>query len=227
MAFLYSLDMAPTPLDETDMELYRSLAQVHDVGDFFNIKLTLARLQQQPDQTITPRLEFLRNSTMLLQYPQFLEHGLSYIGSHFPPSVVPRELLLLQIMPRVIAYVQGLRFMSDLRGESGRCRFFNLDLEFVVIRRVYEDVAVVITEEESPTKIAFESIKKVILEEGMEMERCSVCLEEFVGGTEVSSLPCKHVYHGECITRWLQRSHTCPLCRYSMANMATVDQRSE
>ncbi|XP_008806229.2 E3 ubiquitin-protein ligase Praja-1-like [Phoenix dactylifera] len=45
---------------------------------------------------------------------------------------------------------------------------------------------------------------------------CSICLEEFEFEMEVTRMPCKHVFHGGCLTRWLERSHICPLCRYEM-----------
>jgi hypothetical protein len=42
---------------------------------------------------------------------------------------------------------------------------------------------------------------------------CSVCLDHYVNGDTVKTLPCKHIYHGYCIDRWLQAHNTCPECR--------------
>ncbi|KAH7863285.1 hypothetical protein Vadar_015722 [Vaccinium darrowii] len=44
-------------------------------------------------------------------------------------------------------------------------------------------------------------------------EECSICLEEFVVGSRVARLPCSHLYHGDCVLKWLKRSNACPLCR--------------
>ncbi|XP_012828831.1 PREDICTED: RING-H2 finger protein ATL7-like [Erythranthe guttata] len=49
---------------------------------------------------------------------------------------------------------------------------------------------------------------------------CSVCLESFWGDDynreELLSMPCAHIFHGDCIKKWLRTSHYCPLCRFEM-----------
>ncbi|CAJ1973209.1 unnamed protein product [Sphenostylis stenocarpa] len=52
-------------------------------------------------------------------------------------------------------------------------------------------------------------------------EECNICLEQFrvrenEENVKFSSMPCHHVFHHYCIVKWLQISHTCPLCRYPM-----------
>ncbi|XP_040381104.1 RING-H2 finger protein ATL39-like [Oryza brachyantha] len=43
---------------------------------------------------------------------------------------------------------------------------------------------------------------------------CAVCLGAVLDGEMVRRLPaCEHVYHAECIDRWLAAHRTCPLCR--------------
>lgn len=39
---------------------------------------------------------------------------------------------------------------------------------------------------------------------------CSICYERMVRPV---LLPCEHMFCGECVTEWLEREHTCPLCR--------------
>lgn len=44
-------------------------------------------------------------------------------------------------------------------------------------------------------------------------ESCAVCLGAFGPGDAVVSLPCRHLYHRACITKWLLESrNSCPLC---------------
>lgn len=43
---------------------------------------------------------------------------------------------------------------------------------------------------------------------------CSVCLALLLEGEQVRQLPeCKHIFHAECIARWLPLHMSCPICR--------------
>ena len=47
---------------------------------------------------------------------------------------------------------------------------------------------------------------------------CAICIEEFVPGVRVKALGCSatHVFHEECIDRWLIEMKACPLCAASL-----------
>ncbi|KAL4273070.1 hypothetical protein GQ457_13G029400 [Hibiscus cannabinus] len=70
-------------------------------------------------------------------------------------------------------------------------------------------------------KESIQALKKVKLAEdygdngGVE---CMICMEKLVQSERevVTSMPCSHLFHGECIERWLSTSHLCPLCRFPM-----------
>ena len=42
---------------------------------------------------------------------------------------------------------------------------------------------------------------------------CSVCMDAVEIGDEVTVLPCKHWFHGDCVGAWLREHDTCPHCR--------------
>uniref|UniRef100_A0A7N2R7R7 RING-type E3 ubiquitin transferase n=1 Tax=Quercus lobata TaxID=97700 RepID=A0A7N2R7R7_QUELO len=68
------------------------------------------------------------------------------------------------------------------------------------------------------TKSSIEALEKVTLQQDEldSVATCVICTQEFEAGLEVTRMPCSHVYHEECIVKWLKRSNVCPLCRYSM-----------
>ncbi|MCL7032054.1 hypothetical protein MKW94_023940 [Papaver nudicaule] len=49
---------------------------------------------------------------------------------------------------------------------------------------------------------------------------CAVCLGEFEDGDVLRLLSCDHVYHTDCIGKWLVSNSTCPLCRSELKAMA-------
>ncbi|KAK9928303.1 hypothetical protein M0R45_025446 [Rubus argutus] len=47
--------------------------------------------------------------------------------------------------------------------------------------------------------------------------KCVICMEEMLTGCEVTPMPCFHIFHGDCIVKWLSHSsHTCPVCRFEL-----------
>lgn len=45
---------------------------------------------------------------------------------------------------------------------------------------------------------------------------CVVCLENFAKGCLLMGLPCGHVFHQNCIMKWLAGGrHCCPVCRWA------------
>lgn len=61
-----------------------------------------------------------------------------------------------------------------------------------------------------------------------EEEQCAVCRMEFEPEEEVVMLPCKHQYHGECISQWLKdrKVGAWPPCLPSLCGMLASTEGS-
>ncbi|XP_043370829.1 E3 ubiquitin-protein ligase Praja-2 isoform X3 [Dermochelys coriacea] len=46
---------------------------------------------------------------------------------------------------------------------------------------------------------------------------CAICCSEYVKEEIITELPCHHFFHKPCVTLWLQKSGTCPVCRHVLA----------
>ncbi|KAH7445720.1 hypothetical protein KP509_01G021600 [Ceratopteris richardii] len=56
----------------------------------------------------------------------------------------------------------------------------------------------------------------VYIEEKDECVNCAICISTIIAGSPALQLPCKHLFHSECIARWLRAKNTCPLCRCNL-----------
>lgn len=50
------------------------------------------------------------------------------------------------------------------------------------------------------------------------LTQCAVCMESFIDGEAVRTLPCLHRYHVPCIDRWLADSRHCPICKHAVSD---------
>lgn len=55
---------------------------------------------------------------------------------------------------------------------------------------------------------------------------CVICLESFLAGESICRLPCGHQFHHECLTRWVCRRGTCPVCIQTISESARDYRRS-
>ncbi|NXE95306.1 PJA2 ligase, partial [Menura novaehollandiae] len=48
-------------------------------------------------------------------------------------------------------------------------------------------------------------------------QHCTICWGDYAEGETITELPCHHLFHKPCVTLWLERSGTCPICRHVLA----------
>ena len=49
-------------------------------------------------------------------------------------------------------------------------------------------------------------------------EKCAICLQKYKGVDIIKEFPCKHIFHKNCILKWIKNSNICPLCKYDITN---------
>lgn len=43
-------------------------------------------------------------------------------------------------------------------------------------------------------------------------DECSICRDNYQNGEKIKELPCGHIYHINCIDKWLEQERKCPCC---------------
>ena len=62
----------------------------------------------------------------------------------------------------------------------------------------------------NPFKLDSNEIKKLTQ---LSKENCLICQQKYKINSEVLYMPCLHLYHKECIIRWLINNDKCPTCK--------------
>lgn len=87
-----------------------------------------------------------------------------------------------------------------------------------------ESLAVDIEQAHPPaTKESIDCLPQIVLTDdhnvvGQE-QCCAICCSEYIKDEILTELPCHHLFHKPCVTLWLQKSGTCPVCRHVLASM--------
>ncbi|NXX84683.1 PJA2 ligase, partial [Urocolius indicus] len=78
------------------------------------------------------------------------------------------------------------------------------------------------------TKETIDSLPQIIVADNHHGQEqcCAICCSEYVKDEVITELPCHHMFHKPCVTLWLQKSGTCPVCRHVLGPVlpeATAD----
>lgn len=56
--------------------------------------------------------------------------------------------------------------------------------------------------------------------------KCVICLSEFQVGEKESLLPCLHIFHSECIEKWIGEKKWCPVCKYDISLKSLLEENN-
>lgn len=79
------------------------------------------------------------------------------------------------------------------------------------------------SEQPPASKTAIESMPKIAVSNlhVSTESHCAICIEAFALGAEAREMPCKHIYHSDCILSWLTLRNSCPVCRHELPTDST------
>jgi len=49
-----------------------------------------------------------------------------------------------------------------------------------------------------------------------ENDECTICFDKLLVGDPALRIPCGHLFHKDCVHKWLESSNQCPVCRYEL-----------
>jgi len=52
----------------------------------------------------------------------------------------------------------------------------------------------------------------------LDEKKCIICLELFVNGDILTTIPCFHLFHPKCINEWFKNKNTCPICKTKISD---------
>ena len=55
-----------------------------------------------------------------------------------------------------------------------------------------------------------------------ENKKCMICLENYNSNEKVTALPCIHLFHTNCIKKWMEKKRECPICKLRLTQTNVI-----
>jgi len=186
MQHLLLFSQARSTLDS--VWLLRNLNQIME----FSYRRLLMQNEDVPISTSMPPLPHAKHATNASS-PQVS------IGS-------PLEVSIRPVFTSSVAYVFLILFTT----------FFFIGFVFLYFQQHHSssepESGAIRRRSQSESVVAEKSL--AVVADAARQGDCAICLEEVGEGEAVKMIAyCKHVFHADCIDRWLEKHVTCPVCR--------------
>ncbi|XP_032885608.1 E3 ubiquitin-protein ligase RNF130 isoform X5 [Amblyraja radiata] len=149
-------------------------------------------ISQQRGREILSYME--RNLTVLMSITVGPSHSPKY-GSLVFVSISFIVLMIISLAWLIFYFIQKFR-NANLRGRNQR------QLGNVANKAI--------------RKLATRTVKRDDKETDPEFDHCAVCIEGYKSNDVIRILPCKHVFHKQCVDPWLNEHCTCPICKLNI-----------
>ena len=85
-------------------------------------------------------------------------------------------------------------------------------MSYEQLLQLEEDVGIVNKglSKEKIKKIPIKPFHKALFDDNLD---CIICMEKFEENEKVKQLLCGHIFHGDCIDKWLEKEKKCPFCK--------------
>lgn len=151
--------------------------------------------------------------------------GRGVVSSHDPAVLEVQRLMAMQAMVAEITAIDessilGMSPMA-IRSNGGRGRgivalghapIVGDSMSFESLSRLEDVAAGVGSAQLHAFPVRTLKHKDEIKALGTGNNSCSICISEFEVSEEIMTVPCLHHFHPACITTWLEKKKTCPLC---------------
>ena len=168
---------------------------------------------EQRESTAIDTFE-LQPNTVLSE--SMISEILSYMGIpiEHQPHIVNNVISFAQSMITNENYSRPLLILRIVMGTVLVENNIIIDEEAETIRAIDESMEIDMFRPVPATRSSIEALEKIRFEG---LDQCMICLDKLNSAVElVTRMPCKHIYHGDCIVQWLETSNLCPVCRFQM-----------
>jgi hypothetical protein len=183
----------------------------------------------------------------IIEYMLFISGNIMVYTLNMEPSVLFNQmevislmlgvLLAFVILGRLIGKIMCLSYTLELKA------FFKIFLDFeipvilfigfldIIYNRIsqerflanmdYQEIRDIESEtvETKTNTVDIESLKSYPFDNNnAKSSECSICLTAYENKEIIIELPCWHIFHKGCISPWLKREVTCPICRENVCH---------
>ena len=119
---------------------------------------------------------------------------------------------------------------NDVHNKMQLLQLEKRHLQRLLLYRTIQYMHIIIEEEQEKPKITMEDIDNMCPAEKICIDQvndtCAVCLSTFKENETVRILSCNHIYHKDCIDRWLlnKEEPNCPKCRQAFIHVPQISE---